>query len=125
MIERPVLRRDDMPLIHRAASENSQRAQRRYLQGTSLNLAMLVVAAAAGAVTWKVGGGTTDWAGVIAAIAFVVALLTRLDLLTGRPERIWYEGRAAAESAKTLAWRYAVGGVPFAIDARPHDETDA
>jgi len=30
-----------------------------------------------------------------------------------RPEQSWYEGRAAAESAKTLTWRYAVAGDPF------------
>lgn len=31
-----------------------------------------------------------------------------------RPERTWYEGRAAAESVKTLAWRYMVRGESFA-----------
>ena len=33
-----------------------------------------------------------------------------------RPETNWYTGRAAAESAKTLGWRYAVGGAPFPLD---------
>ena len=30
-----------------------------------------------------------------------------------RPERTWYEGRAVAESVKTLAWRYMVRGESF------------
>jgi hypothetical protein len=36
-------------------------------------------------------------------------------LLRIRPHRVWYQGRAAAESLKTLSWRYAVGGRPFAV----------
>ena len=31
-----------------------------------------------------------------------------------KPEQTWYDGRALAESARTLAWRYAVGAAPFA-----------
>jgi SMODS and SLOG-associating 2TM effector domain 1/SMODS and SLOG-associating 2TM effector domain 3 len=43
----------------------------------------------------------------------VVALLAELYLLQARPDRLWYDGRAVAESAKTLTWRYLVGGSPF------------
>ena len=107
------LGRNDFPDIYRAASENSQRAQRRFLWETAANLSALVVGAVAGAISWSRGG--IDWMGVVAVAAFLVAILTRLDLLTTAPERVWYEGRAAAESAKTLAWRYAVGGQPFDI----------
>lgn len=123
MTDQPGLRREDMPLIQRAATANSQQAQRRFLRETSLNLTMLVIAAVAGGFTLR--RGEVDWAGVIAAVAFFIAVFTRLDLLTGRPERIWYEGRAAAESAKTLAWRYAVGGEPFGIGTSSADEADA
>lgn len=34
-------------------------------------------------------------------------------MLVRRLEHTWYEGRAAAESARSLAWRYAVAGEPF------------
>ena len=37
------------------------------------------------------------------------------------PERAWYEGRGAAESVKTLAWRYAVGGHPFVVTLAEKD----
>jgi len=36
--------------------------------------------------------------------------------LATRPARSWYQSRAVAESVKTLAWRYAVGGEPFSLD---------
>ncbi|MDE3110004.1 MAG: SLATT domain-containing protein, partial [Acidobacteriota bacterium] len=35
-----------------------------------------------------------------------------------------YEGRAAAESLKTLSWRYAVGGEPFGLGMAAEGEVD-
>jgi hypothetical protein len=75
---------------------------------------MLVLAAGFGLFTWRTAGG--DVAGIGAAVAFVVALLAELYLLQARPDRLWYDGRAVAESAKTLTWRYMVGGSPFGRD---------
>jgi hypothetical protein len=37
-------------------------------------------------------------------------------VLHDRPNRIWYQGRALAESVKTLTWRYAACGAPFPAD---------
>jgi len=63
----------------------------------------------------------TDWAGVAAALCFLIALLVELYLLKNKPERSWYEGRAAAESVKTLSWRYMMGAEPFSIDGPQAD----
>jgi hypothetical protein len=37
----------------------------------------------------------------------------RTYAITTAPEKSWYAGRALAESAKSLAWRYAVAADPF------------
>jgi hypothetical protein len=50
-----------------------------------------------------------------------VALATELYTAAARPDRVWYEGRAAAESAKTLAWRYVVRGKSFEADTPDPD----
>src|SRR5262249_15254032 len=42
-----------------------------------------------------------------------IALILRLWRFGAHPEDRWYEARAIAESAKSVAWRYAVGGRPF------------
>lgn len=115
------LREEDLPALYHSANASSLCAQRRFLRVTGAALAMVVLAAGAGAFTWEVGLlGTADVWGIVAAIAFGTAMLLRLYLLTNRPESTWYGGRAAAESAKTLAWRYAVGGEPF--DVSPERE---
>jgi hypothetical protein len=100
------------PPLYAAADRNSEDGQRRFLNATRLRLVMLVVAAAFGLGSWRIPAGA-DLAGVGAAVAFVVALLAELYLLQARPDRLWYDGRAVAESAKTLTWRYLVGGSPF------------
>lgn len=73
----------------------------------------LLGAAFFGLFVWKSVPSPVDWAGVLAAVAFGVALLVEIYLLTSKPERIWYEGRAAAESVKTVSWRYMMGAEPF------------
>jgi hypothetical protein len=110
----PVVAESRFPPLYLAADRNSLDGQRRFLNATRLRLAMLVVAAGFGMFTWRRAGG--DLAGIGAAVAFVVALLAELYLLQARPDRLWYDGRAVAESAKTLTWRYLVGGDPFGLD---------
>jgi len=57
--------------------------------------------------------------GALAFVAFATALAAELYGALARPERAWYEGRAAAESAKTLTWRYVVRGESFEDIADP------
>lgn len=101
----------DMPRIFVVADEISLGGQRRFVRATQIQLTLLFAAGAASAVSWVESG--LDLAALFAGLAFVGAALFRVNQLTGRPYRQWYEGRAAAESAKTLAWLYAVGGSPF------------
>jgi hypothetical protein len=52
---------------------------------------------------------------VLGALSLALAGLLEVLAWRGHANQSWYRGRAAAESAKTLAWRYAVGGHPFTI----------
>lgn len=100
------------PLVA-AASTASMAAQARYLWAVRLELAFLLLGAAAGMIWTEVPGPVPA---SLSAFGFVGALVASGYAAKARPERGWYDGRAAAESAKTLAWRYAVGGRPFPLD---------
>jgi len=115
--------RDLSPIFH-AADTSSLAAQSQFLTALAVRLIGLVAAGAFGLATWKSGKAPTDWAGVLAALCFFAAVIVEIYLLRMRPERTWYEGRAAAESVKTLSWRYSVGGEPFNIGTRSEEDTE-
>lgn len=104
----------EFPAMYLSADRNSLRGQRRFLTGVRVRLVALVIAAGFGGFTITVDGA--DAAGIGSAVAFGCALMTELYLLKARPDRAWYDGRAAAESTKTLTWRFIVGGAPFGKD---------
>ncbi len=109
------------PALFRAADVSAASGQHRLLVATALRLTSLLSAAVLG--TFSVNVGRLDLAAVGAAAGLGTALVIEVWLLTERPDRQWYESRAAAESAKTLAWRYAVAGQPFGLE--DHDQQAA
>ena len=111
---------EDMPALYRAADGTSLAGQRNFLIATKIRLGALLVAAGCGVFVGLLE--PPDWVALAAVAAFVAAVVVELYLLSVKPERTWYEGRAAAESVKTLAWRFAVGGRPFGIDEHETDE---
>lgn len=102
------------PSLHGSTSRASQRAQREHFWLLRVRLGGMLAGAVGGALLISL-----DWitAGAwVAIIGFSTALFSEFWSLRQAPERVWYEGRAAAESTKTLTWRYAVGGTPFGIN---------
>ncbi|WP_295791389.1 DUF4231 domain-containing protein [uncultured Microbacterium sp.] len=110
----------DFPAFYQAADASSLMAQKSFLRAMQLRLAGLFLAASGGAIAsldgWRAFGA---W---LAVLGLLVALGAEIYNLAWRPDRRWYEGRAAAESAKTLAWRYMVRGEKFEVDANVDSE---
>ncbi|HLG12476.1 MAG TPA: DUF4231 domain-containing protein [Dehalococcoidia bacterium] len=105
-----------LPSLFRAADAASARGQRHYLTLTWTALGVLVFAAAVGPLLEGIGEGGSKVPAILAAIALFFATALRAYALATRPERTWYEGRALAESTKTVAWRFAVAAAPFPAD---------
>jgi hypothetical protein len=57
-------------------------------------------------------------------VFYLLALAMILYKATERPDRAWYQARAGAESFKSLAWRYAVGGAPFSVEGLSGPDAD-
>jgi hypothetical protein len=111
----------DYPGLFQAADRASMRGQRSYLRSLGARLLLAMLAAVSAAFTVRVGGAGIDAAAVVTALAFVAALVLDVSMLRARPGKAWYEGRALAESAKTLTWRYAVGAAPFPVGLAADD----
>lgn len=102
-----------LPPSYHLADQTSLSGQNASVRNIRIQLSLLLVAGIASAVSWKTG--RLDVAALIAGAAFVGAASFRFNSLSTSPHQRWYEGRAAAESIKTLAWRYATGASPFPI----------
>src|SRR5688572_30689755 len=102
----------EFPEAYVSTDAASLEGQRHFIRSTRIQLLLLVVASSAGVFSWSVMG-SWDAAALLAGLAFTAAAVLRIRLIRERPHRVWYDGRAAAESIKTLAWKYAVAGDPF------------
>ncbi|MFJ9841959.1 DUF4231 domain-containing protein [Kitasatospora sp. NPDC101155] len=93
--------RELLPEFFWAADTASLRGQRRAVLLSAWELLLLLVAAATGSADGE------PWAWPAAA-AYLGAMALAVVISRQNPQGLWYEGRAAAESVKTLAWKFAV-----------------
>ncbi|MCD5995732.1 DUF4231 domain-containing protein [Pseudomonas sp. CDFA 602] len=98
----------DFPGLYQAADELSGSAQKHFLAALLTNLALLVAAAVVSVINYPHWGAAALQAALLAG-----ALASSVYLATQRPERLWYSGRAVAESIKTMVWRYVSRAEPF------------
>jgi hypothetical protein len=107
------LSRADLPRLYRVASTTSRDGRRTHVVLT----AVVLLAGIASALLALAGGSTgPSWhakADVGAALLFVVTTVGAAWLGGGEAQRRWYDGRAAAESIKTLSWKYMMRAAPF------------
>ena len=106
---------EDLPGFWRDADAASQVGQKWSLRNVRARLLGGLLAATGGAVISAVElrPRGVDLIALLIVIGFAIALTSEVLAWSHQPEKHWYEARALAESAKTLAWRYAVGAEPF------------
>jgi SMODS and SLOG-associating 2TM effector domain 3/SMODS and SLOG-associating 2TM effector domain 1 len=119
----PNVAETDFPALFLAADSASQRAQKRHLVFTGVILGALVVSAALGALASVFPGEAKSLALASTAGAALSFMLTAMRKAL-KPEKLWYGGRAVAESTKSLAWRYMTGADPYPLSLAPA-EADA
>lgn len=102
---------EDLPALYRASNKISQAAQKEFLWVFGVNLILLAVAVAL-SVFYVSDIRYIYFQIVVLFVSFGCTLLAGFRL----PQKIWYGGRALAESVKTLTWRYMVKAEPFNID---------
>lgn len=99
---------DTLPGLYRSANNASLKAQKNYFTSLSVYLFLLTTAAA-------VSFYSNDFvAGAYAsAFLFLATLGILVALKVMRPDDVWYNGRAVAESVKTRTWRWMMRAEPY------------
>lgn len=100
----------EYPALFTSSDKYSIKAQDNFKNLNKWTLIALVIATVFSSVTqenWAIWTST--------ALILVSAILSTLMLVL-KFEKGWYEGRAVAESIKTLCWKFMTGARPFSID---------
>ncbi|MCJ7516227.1 MAG: DUF4231 domain-containing protein [Dehalococcoidia bacterium] len=106
------VKKNDLPALFRAADSGSVTAQRHYSQLIAIDLTLLVIAAILGSLalaSTQAKGALALASAIILGVSIIVTGLIRII----RFEQVWYDGRAIAESVKSLAWRYMTCTEPY------------
>lgn len=112
------MKNEDFPALHRSANSLSLDAQRHFFNVLKLHLSLLCIGAALSALNFP-----CVWIAITQVFALLGALFCSIYLFAKRPDRLWYAGRAVAESVKTITWRYVTKAEPFntADNVAQHD----
>lgn len=105
---------DDYPALYRAADKAAITAQHQFVLLTSIELGLMITAAIVGAFILSDTSMKTILAITSAILLTAGICITIIQRIT-KLERIWYDGRAIAESVKTLAWRFMTNSDPYSI----------
>lgn len=99
---------EDLPGLYQSADGASLRAQSWYFGALGVYLVLLVCAALV-SFLWP----TNTQGALASAVLFLVTLGILIGLKVKKPDDIWYNGRAVAESVKTRSWRWMMQAEPY------------
>lgn len=105
------MKEEDFPGLFLVANQVAIDYQGNFKLALKTNLATLVVATVLSFIPlshWMIP--------LLQLLALLTTLVCSIYLATQKPERLWYSGRALAESIKTLTWRYISKAEPFNND---------
>lgn len=106
--------REDLPGIYYSASEASMAAQRMFLLSVKINIGLLLALAVLSAINISsIQKEYQYFVPLASAILMIVSIIITYATEAGKYEKKWYDGRAIAESLKTLSWKFMMKAEPF------------
>lgn len=97
-----------LPGLFQSADQASQKAQSAYYNWLRSYL-ILLIAATIVPFFWP----RDQYAAIGSTMLFLITLAILIFLRVKRPDHVWYNGRAVAESVKTRAWRWMMKAEPY------------
>ncbi len=98
----------ELPGLYQSADKASLDSQNQYLFGIKAYTFFLIVAA----IVAFFANNSADTA-IVSAFLFLVSIGITIWLNVIKPENIWYNGMAVAESVKTRSWRWMMRAEPY------------
>jgi hypothetical protein len=102
------LESSDLPGLYHSADEASLTAQNQYVLGLKAYIFFLILASLF--AYFSIDSANKA---IVSASLFLVSVGITIWLNVMKPEDVWYNGRAVAESVKTRAWRWMMRAEPY------------
>src|SRR5690606_5824767 len=93
------------PNYFQASDKATIKAQKNYLNITRIDLISMILASALAIYNYQ-STQSKLFVYVISGLLLLLGLILTILLKTKKYEDVWYQGRALAESCKTLTWRF-------------------
>src|SRR5918999_5315540 len=107
----------DYPALYQAAEDASMGGQNTYKRLVQADLALVVAGALLGALAFLVPKDYAAYFAAVAAIVLLGSVVAKFVAKQRSDDKEWFDGRAVAESVKSLTWRYMMCLKPFRDDA--------
>lgn len=99
---------NDFPTIFCMADQYSISCQKSYLNKIKVNGVIATFSA-----TFILLGNDSKFFLILSIVSLLASVISMWSLVSEKQEKLWYRSRALAESAKSLTWKYIIGGEPF------------
>jgi len=100
----------DLPGLFQSADTASVKEQKKFFNGIFWYLTLLIVAAL---FAFFADDYPNPIFKIVSTVLFLLTLFIMIWLRVSRPDDIWYNGRAVAESVKTRSWRWIMRAEPY------------
>jgi hypothetical protein len=100
----------DLPGLFQSADMAAIKEQKKFFKGIFWYLTLLIVAAL---FAFFADDYPNPIFKIISTVLFLLTLFIMVWLRVSRPDDIWYNGRAVAESVKTRSWRWMMRAEPY------------
>lgn len=99
-----------LPGLYQSADTASINEQKKYFKGITWYLILLIIAAL---FAYFADDYPNPLFKIFSTVLFLLTLFIMIWLKVSRPDDIWYNGRAVAESVKTRSWRWMMRAEPY------------
>ncbi|WP_277014966.1 DUF4231 domain-containing protein [Flavobacterium lindanitolerans] len=110
-----MINNSDFPNYFIAGENASVLAQKNYVRYVKWDLILMCAGAMLTIYNYSYQE-TKQWIYILSGLILLIAFVLSLVIKTKKYEDVWYRGRALAESAKTLTWRFMTKSEYFETD---------
>nr|WP_236588346.1 DUF4231 domain-containing protein [Tumebacillus amylolyticus] len=101
----------DNPSLYKKYDSRADKAQSTHLKLVKWNLRVTILSAVL--LVYAFPTAYTRWVAVGSSFLLMISIFLFFVIRVKKFDRTWYEARAASETVKSLAWKYALGAKPY------------